>query len=110
MYLRALAGKEKALGTEHTWMLNMVHNLAIVYSTQGKIDEAKDMYLQALAGKEKSWGAEHESTRRTVENLIILYKNQGKMKEAEEMYVRASAGKERTRIPSASSLYTQDLI
>ncbi len=95
MYLRALAGKEKARGPEHKSTLDTVNNLGLLYKNQGKMKEAEEMYLRALTGYEKAWGSEHTSTLRTVNNLGNLYSNQGKMKEAEEMYLRALAGYEK---------------
>jgi len=95
MYLRALTGKEKAWGPEHTSTLGTINNLGNLYSDQGKMKEAEDMYLRALTGYEKAWGSEHTSTLNTVNNLGILYKDQGKMKEAEDMYLRALTGKEK---------------
>ena len=62
MYVRALAGKEKALGPEHTSKLNTVNNLGNLYRDQGKLREAEDMYARALAGFEKALGPEHNTT------------------------------------------------
>ena len=76
MYLRALAGKEKAWGPDHTSTLDTVHNLGTLYSDQGKMAEAEAMYLRALAGKEEAWGLDHTSTVDTVHNLGILYRKQ----------------------------------
>ena len=95
MYVRALAGYEKALGPEHTSTLNTVNNLAKLYRDQGKLREAEDMHVRALAGYEKALGPEHTSTLRSVNNLGSLYSNQGKLREAEDMYVRALAGYEK---------------
>lgn len=53
MYLRALAGYEKAWGSKYTSTLNTVNNLDLLYSDQGKMKEVEDMYLRALVGKEK---------------------------------------------------------
>ena len=97
MYLRALAGKEKAWGPAHTSTLDIVNNLGILYSEQGKMKEAEDMYRRALTGYEQAWGPAHTSTLSTVNNLGILYSEQGKMKEAEDMYLRALTGYEQAR-------------
>ena len=67
--VRALAGKEKAWGLEHTSTLDTVNNLGLLYKAQGKTKEAEEMFVRALAGKEKAWGAEHTSTLETVNNL-----------------------------------------
>jgi tetratricopeptide (TPR) repeat protein len=95
MYQRALQGKEKAWGPEHTSTLATVNNLAVLYKTQGKLVEAEQMYQRALQGKEKAWGPEHTSTLDTVNNLAVLYKTQGKLVEAEQMYQRALQGYEK---------------
>jgi tetratricopeptide (TPR) repeat protein len=95
MYLRALHGKEKAWGLDHTSTLNTVNNLGLLYSDQGKMDEAEKMYLRALQGYEKAWGLDHTSPLNTVNNLGNFYQKQGKMDEAEKMYLRALQGKEK---------------
>ncbi|KAL2829086.1 hypothetical protein BJY01DRAFT_240744 [Aspergillus pseudoustus] len=127
MYQRALAGKEKALGLDHTSTLRTVHNLGLLYSNQGKLQEAEEMYQRALAGTEKALEAEkmyqralagteralgpdHTSTLDTVNNLGILYKNQGKLQEAKEMYQRALEGYKKALGPDhTSTLRTQAL-
>jgi tetratricopeptide (TPR) repeat protein len=99
MYLRALEGKEKALGPDHTSTLETVNNLGNLYSDQGKLAEAEAMYLRALEGKEKALGPDHTSTLETVNNLGTLYRDQGKLAEAEAMYLRALEGKEKALGP-----------
>ncbi|MCJ1348337.1 hypothetical protein MMC31_006568, partial [Peltigera leucophlebia] len=103
MYLRALAGKEKAWGPDHTSTLDTVNYLGALYSDQGKMAEAEAMFLRALAGKEKAWGPDHTSTLDTVNNLGIFYRKQGKMAEAEAMYLRALAGFEKAWGPDHTS-------
>ena len=103
LYVRALRGKEKAWGPEHTSTLDTVNNLGLLYKAQGKMAEAEEMLLRALRGKEKAWGPEHTSTLTTVNNLGLLYADQGKMAEAEEMYVRALRGYEKAWGPEHTS-------
>ncbi|RYO80051.1 hypothetical protein DL764_009945 [Monosporascus ibericus] len=69
MYQRALQGKKKALGPEHTSTLTTVNNLGLLYSDQGKLGEAEKMCQRALQGYEKALGPEHTSTLATVNNL-----------------------------------------
>ncbi|SLM38133.1 tpr repeat protein [Lasallia pustulata] len=121
MYRRALEGREKAWGPEHTSTLDTGHNLGLVYARQGKMAEAEAMYRRALEGLgilyknqgkmaeaealyrralegyEKARGPEHASTLVTVHNLGVLYKDQGKMDEAEAMYRRALEGNEKAQ-------------
>ena len=48
MYLRALAGREKALGPEHTLTLLTVNNLGILYRDQGKTKKAEKMLQRTV--------------------------------------------------------------
>jgi tetratricopeptide (TPR) repeat protein len=86
MLQQVLAGKEKALGPDHTSTLNTVNNLGGLYRDQDKLDEAEQMYMRALAGMEKALGPDHTSTLATVNNLGLLYGDQGKLDEAEQMF------------------------
>jgi Flp pilus assembly protein TadD len=90
MYNRALAGREKALGPDHTSTLNTVHNLGVLYKNQGRLADAERMYNRALAGCEKVLGPDHKSTLDIVHNLGILYSKQGRLADAERMFNRAS--------------------
>jgi tetratricopeptide (TPR) repeat protein len=89
MYNRALAGKEKAWGPDHTSTLETVNNLGDLYADKGRLADAERMYNRALAGKEKAWGPDHTSTLDTVNNLGVLYSAQGRFADAERMYNRA---------------------
>ncbi|CAH0028564.1 unnamed protein product [Clonostachys rhizophaga] len=80
-------------------------NLGLLYSDQGKMQEAEEMYLRALRGKEKAWGPDHTSTLDTVNNLGLLYSVQGKRQEAEEMYLRALRGYEKAIGPQDIARY-----
>ncbi|KAM0322085.1 hypothetical protein ACHAQA_009714 [Verticillium albo-atrum] len=95
MYERALQGKEKAWGPEHTSTLDTVNNLGNLYADQGRFKEAEAMYERALQGKEKAWGPEHTSTLDTVNNFASLYADQERFKESEVMYERALQGYEK---------------
>src|SRR2546421_2814509 len=72
MYLRALQGKEKAWGAEHTSTLDTVNNLGNLYADQGKMAEAEAMFLRALQGYENAVGADHPRTRVIARNLNEL--------------------------------------
>ena len=91
--MRALAGKEKALGPMYISTLNTVNNLGVLYQDQGKLREVEDMYTRALVGK--ALGPEHTSKLQTVNNLGNLYRHQGRLRETGDMYVRALAGFEK---------------
>jgi tetratricopeptide (TPR) repeat protein len=59
MYKRALQGREKALGPDHTSTLDTVNNLGVLYVDQGKLDKAEEMYQRALEGYEERFGSDH---------------------------------------------------
>ncbi|KAL4759686.1 uncharacterized protein BDW70DRAFT_161387 [Aspergillus foveolatus] len=103
MYQRALAGRERTLGPDHTLTLDTVNNLGNLYSDQGKLKAAEEMYQRALAGREKALGPDHTSTLETVNNLGLLYSDQGNLRKAEEMYQRALAGFEKALGPDHTS-------
>jgi hypothetical protein len=54
MYNRALAGKEKAWGPEHTSTLDTVNNLAALYSDQGHLEDADRMHHHLHGWKHKA--------------------------------------------------------
>ncbi|KAH8431005.1 tetratricopeptide repeat protein [Aspergillus melleus] len=72
MYRRALAGKERALGPDHTSTIETVNNLAVLYYDQGKLQEAEEMYQRALAGKEKALDPDNNRTQLVVDNVNAL--------------------------------------
>ncbi|KAL4975282.1 hypothetical protein BDW66DRAFT_167301 [Aspergillus desertorum] len=71
MYQRALAGREKALGPDHTSTLDTVNNLGNLYSDQDKLKEAEELYQRALAEPEaSSWLSGEKATDRTQSVLM----------------------------------------
>jgi hypothetical protein len=53
MYIRALQGKEEALGPDHTSTFQTINNLNNLYANQSKLAEAEKMYIRALQGYEE---------------------------------------------------------
>ena len=72
MYVRALKGKEKTWGAEHTSTLDTVNNLGLLYKDQGKMAEAEEMYVRALEGFKKIYGADHPRVLLVASNLSLL--------------------------------------
>lgn len=72
---RALAGREKALGSDHPDTLATVNNMAIVFRSQGKYDDALEWYSRALAGMEKALGSDHPRTLATAEDIARATKS-----------------------------------
>ena len=98
MYERALEGKEKAWGREHTSTLDTVHNLGVLYADQGRLHEAEAMYKRALEGYEAAFGATSNFTYipalRALENFGLLCERNGQVDTAMLYYQRALVGTE----------------
>ncbi|KAK7937620.1 uncharacterized protein PG986_014488 [Apiospora aurea] len=96
MYQRALQGKEKALGADHTSTLDTVNNLGSLYASQNRLSEAEAMYQRALQGYEKALGDDMVKTYPPVlnalENFGDLLRKQGKGEAAKGYYLRAEHG------------------
>ncbi|KAK5992301.1 Kinesin light chain 1 [Cladobotryum mycophilum] len=103
MYERALQGREKIYGAEHTSTLDTVNNLGLLYAHQGRLSDAEAMYERALRGYEEVYEAEHTSTLSTVNNLGNLYSDQGRLSDAEAMHERALRDKEKIYGPEHTS-------
>lgn len=69
LYLRALAGREKALGSDHIETLTTVHNLGTLYWNQDKLKKGELMIVRALIGFTKALGTDHASTINAARNL-----------------------------------------
>lgn len=108
MYVRAVRGKEKALGPDHPSIFDTAHNLAILYTVEGSDTEAEETFVRVLGGTERTLGPDHLTTLHTVYELGALYRTQGKYAEAKEMYIRALRGYEKALGPE--HLFTLDTV
>jgi general secretion pathway protein A len=82
--------------TEDYWprdpkLANSLNNIANVYRTQGKYEEAEANYKRAVNILENSVGSQHPNLATVLNNLAVLYRKQGKYSEAESLYRRALA-------------------
>jgi tetratricopeptide (TPR) repeat protein len=66
-----------------------LNNLASLYKSQGKYNQAEPLYQQALALLQKLLGDDHPDVAFSLNNLAELYYSQGKYKEAEPLYEQA---------------------
>ncbi|MBV9688647.1 MAG: tetratricopeptide repeat protein [Ktedonobacteraceae bacterium] len=66
------------LGAEHPSTASTLHELARLYQTQGKYEQAEPLYQRALRICEQVLGAEHPSTRITLKNYTILLQTMGR--------------------------------
>jgi len=81
-YLTAVEWREKCclevktrLGNEHPGVAININNLATLYDSQGRYEEAEPLYLQALDLRKKLLGDEHPHTKITRKNLEYLRGN-----------------------------------
>jgi tetratricopeptide (TPR) repeat protein len=94
MFQRALQGREKILGLDHTQTLDTVNCIGTVYKDQGRLNESMEMLQRALKGKERILGPDHVDTLDVLHNIANLLKHLGRLEEAEKMYLRALHGSE----------------
>ncbi|KEF51028.1 uncharacterized protein A1O9_12912 [Exophiala aquamarina CBS 119918] len=96
MYIRALQGKENALGPDHTSTLSTVNNLGALYADQGKLAHTEKMYIRTLQGYEEALGVEAVSSYLAALNTIIafgdLYSQTDRKDMAKVMHIRAWSG------------------
>ena len=82
-----LKGCEKVHKPNYILILNIINNLSILYSNQGKLIKIEIIYFWALKGKEKILKLNHTLILNTVYNLGNLYSDQNKLIEAEVIYL-----------------------
>ncbi|MEQ9548660.1 MAG: tetratricopeptide repeat protein [Coleofasciculus sp. G3-WIS-01] len=68
----ALALYKRLLGKNHPDVATSLHNLALLYSSQGRYEKAESLYLEALAIVDRTLGSNHPHTVTFRENLQLL--------------------------------------
>ena len=71
-------------------MASSLNNLAGLYRTQGRYEDAEPLYKRSLAIYEKALGPEHPSVANIDNHLAFLYDNQGRNQEALDLARRAT--------------------
>ena len=69
MYLRALAGKEKAWGSEHKQALDTRYNLGLLYKERSMFGKAVQQFELIVQGYTKLLGPEHSETVEALSQL-----------------------------------------
>jgi tetratricopeptide (TPR) repeat protein len=67
------------------------NNLALLYSSQERYEEAEPLYLSVLKMYKRMLGDEHPDLATSQLNLGVLYQKQGRCAEAEAPYRQALA-------------------
>jgi tetratricopeptide (TPR) repeat protein len=100
MYQRALQGREKAWGPEHTSTLDTVHNLGLLYADLGRLNEAEKMYQRALDVYAKAISPKDLLTYIPALNnmwaFASLRESQGRVDDARDWYLQALLGHQKT--------------
>ncbi len=84
----ALAEAER-LGPSDWRLATSLNNLAGLYDTQGKCEEAEPLFKRSLAIRENALGPDHPDVALSLNNLAGLYRTQGKYDQAEPLYRRS---------------------
>ena len=71
------------LGANHPDTAGSLNNLALLYYSQGKYEEAETLFKRAIKVSEEVLGANHPYTAQSLSSLAIFYDNQGRYEEAE---------------------------
>jgi len=79
----------KELGQIEVQTASSLNNLAALYESMGRYEEAEPLYVRSLSIWEQQLGADHPSTATSLNNLAALYESMGRYAEAEPLYVRS---------------------
>ncbi|MDJ0733398.1 MAG: tetratricopeptide repeat protein [Nostocaceae cyanobacterium] len=79
---------QKELGLEEDYARSL-NNLALLYKSQGKYEQAEPLYLQALELTKSILGENHPNYARSLNNLAGLYYSQRKYEQAEPLFLQA---------------------
>jgi class 3 adenylate cyclase/tetratricopeptide (TPR) repeat protein len=89
LHERALAIRERSLGSDHRDVADSLNRLATLHWYQGRYAEALPLFERALAIRERAFGPEHPTVATTLNNYANVLANQGRSAEAQPLYERA---------------------
>lgn len=82
---------ERAFGKDHPEVAKMLHRLAVLYHSQGKLEEAEPVYRRALDSAEKAFSEPAEELGLVMNNFGRLLHEKGSLADAESLF-RQSLG------------------
>ncbi|PPJ61468.1 tetratricopeptide repeat protein, partial [Cuspidothrix issatschenkoi] len=77
------------LGNDHPDVATSLNNLAGLYDSQGRYNDAEPLYLQSLDIRKRQVGNDHPDVATSLNNLALLYKSQGRFNDAELLYLQS---------------------
>jgi Tfp pilus assembly protein PilF len=86
---RALAIKERLHGPAHPDVALTIHNLGLLYVSQGQPEKAEPLYRRALAIREKALAPAHPDTVKSLEELAGVLRKLRREGEAAALDARA---------------------
>ncbi|KAG9085383.1 hypothetical protein FRC06_003637 [Ceratobasidium sp. 370] len=92
---KVLDAWRRELGERHPGTLTGMGNLAMVYLTLGRVDEAAALQVQVLAGRKRELGEHHPDTLTIMNNLALTYMRQGRCDEARVLQMQVLDGRRR---------------
>jgi len=98
-YQRALAIRERTLGSEHPLVAEILNSLGVLSYNRGKYDQAELLHRRALAIREKVLGPEHLHVAQSLNNLALVYDDLQRYDQAEALYRRSLAIREKALGP-----------
>jgi tetratricopeptide (TPR) repeat protein len=84
-----------ALGEEHPFSLESLHNLAQVLCQKGDLSEAESLLRKVIEGRSKKLGAENPCTLVSMHQLAEVLLKKGRFKEGENLIKKALESQER---------------
>jgi len=98
-YERALAIRERVLGSDHVLTADGLNNLALRLMQQGKLTAARPLFERSLAILERAMGPDHPDTAQGLCNLAWLLLEKGEPDAARPLYERSLAIREQVLGP-----------
>jgi len=80
---------ERELGRDHPTTATSLNNLAVLYFSMGRYEDAMPLYERSLGIRERELGSNHASTAASLNNLAGLYRSMGRYGEAEGFYIKS---------------------
>ncbi len=87
-YLGKAIELQKEFGLEED-LATSLNNLALLYHSQGRYEQAEPLFVQALELCQRLLGEDHPHVASSLNNLALLYKSQGRYTEAELLQMQA---------------------